>query len=198
MDLLISILSRFVILSIAAILAENAIFIRGLGTDRLILITEDIHSIFNFGKILTFITTVTSGFVYFVDSILYRFKYNDSLKPLAYVLVMGFVYLILHLILKKFSVYYKKIDHYISIAVFNCTVLGTMLLSSFSNLDFISSISFGFGSGVGYTLSLVLVCEGNRKTKHRNIPPTFKGLPSMLIYIGILSMALYGLLGYQI
>ena len=54
---------------------------------------------------------------------------------------------------------------------------------------------FGFGSGVGYLVAVLVVDEGRRRLRSKDIPHIFRGLPSVLIYIGILSLAIYGLVG---
>ena len=59
----------------------------------------------------------------------------------------------------------------------------------------ISKVSFGFGSGVGYLVAVLVVDEGRRRLRSKDIPHIFRGLPSVLIYIGILSLAIYGLVG---
>jgi len=59
----------------------------------------------------------------------------------------------------------------------------------------VSKVSFGFGSGVGYLVAVLGVDEGRRRLRSKDIPHIFRGLPSVLIYIGILSLAIYGLVG---
>jgi len=189
---------QFMAVAISAIIVENAMMARGLGTDRIILITEDLHSIFNFGTVLTIITTLSCGATFFLDSYLKNFKYNYSLQPLIYITVIAIVFLSIRFILKTRMKGYLKISKYISVAVFNCAVLGSMLIVSNGEYNFIESIGFGVGTGFGYMLAMVFVSEGNRYTKNRNIPSCFKGLPLMLVYIGVLSMALHGLLGYRL
>uniref|UniRef100_UPI0040299D9A Rnf-Nqr domain containing protein n=1 Tax=Gemmiger qucibialis TaxID=2997294 RepID=UPI0040299D9A len=57
------------------------------------------------------------------------------------------------------------------------------------------SRAVGFGSGVGYLVAVLVVDEGRRRLRSKDIPHIFRGLPSELIYIGILSLAIYGLVG---
>ena len=57
---------------------------------------------------------------------------------------------------------------------------------------------FAFGSGAGYTLALLLISEGRKRIALSDVPRAFRGLPVALIYIGILSLAIYGLIGHQL
>ena len=73
-------------------------------------------------------------------------------------------------------------------------MLGTLLVAASQNYNLLQSIGFGFGSGVGYLVAVLVVDEG-RRLRSKDIPHIFRGLPSVLIYIGILSLAIYGLVG---
>ena len=74
-------------------------------------------------------------------------------------------------------------------------LLGTLLVAASQNYNLLQSIGFGFGSGVGYLAAVLVVDEGRRRLRSKDIPHIFRGLPSVLIYIGILSLAIYGLVG---
>ena len=47
----------------------------------------------------------------------------------------------------------------------------------------------------GLLAAVLVVDEGRRRLRSKDIPHIFRGLPSVLIYIGILSLAIYGLVG---
>ena len=73
--------------------------------------------------------------------------------------------------------------------------LRPLLVAASQNYNLLQSIGFGFGSGVGYLVAVLVVDEGRRRLRSKDIPHIFRGLPSVLIYIGILSLAIYGLVG---
>ena len=43
-----------------------------------------------------------------------------------------------------------------------------------------------------------IVREGRRRLRSKDVPAIFQGLPSSLIYVGILSLAIYGLVGHAV
>ena len=53
-------------------------------------------------------------------------------------------------------------------------------------------------NGVGYLVAVFIVDEGRRRLRSKDVPSIFQGLPASLIYIGILSLAIYGLLGHAV
>ena len=83
-------------------------------------------------------------------------------------------------------------------ASINSAIVGTVILTVYQGLDFGESIAFALGSSVGYFLALVLISEGERKIAHDRVHEAFRGLPITLIYISILALGIYGLIGRMI
>ncbi len=77
-------------------------------------------------------------------------------------------------------------------------VLGTLLICTNQNYTLSQSIAFGLGSGIGYVFIIFILREGRRRLRSKEVPAIFQGLPSSLIYIGILSLAIYGLVGHAV
>ena len=119
----------------------------------------------------------------------------NALRPLVFLncslIAMGIVWLLLGLFPKSRDACREQLPG----ATFNCCVLGTLLVAASQNYNLLQSIGFGFGSGVGYLVAVLVVDEGRRRLRSKDIPHIFRGLPSVLIYIGILSLAIYGLVG---
>ena len=80
----------------------------------------------------------------------------------------------------------------------NCCVLGTLLVAAIQNYNLLQSIGFGFGSGVGYLLAVLLVTEAQHRLRSKAIPSAFRGLPITLVYIGVLALAIYGFTGHSV
>lgn len=198
LNTLIRSLIEFVLFTISALLVENAVLSRGFDAPRIILIAEDLEGLLKFGFILTFITTITCTATFWIDPVLLKYEVLDSMKPLVYIITMGVFFIFIHILLKWRLADYHKMEGNIALAMFNCAVLGSMLLISMKELTLSQRVGFGVGTGLGYTLAMLLVMEGNRKMQNKVVPSAFKGLPAMLVYIGILSMAFYGLAGYQV
>ncbi len=97
----------------------------------------------------------------------------------------------------------------------NCAVLGSILVvfrsgetilksynfipaSSVGYTTLVQTLGFCIGSGIGYTAALILVNEGRRRLSLSDVPKAFKGLPATLLYVGIFSLAIYGLTGHSL
>ena len=82
-------------------------------------------------------------------------------------------------------------------ATFNSAVMGMLLITATQSFTLLQTLGFALGSGVGYMMAVVIVTEGQRKLRSRSVPAAFKGLPVTLLYIGILSLAIYGFTGHR-
>ena len=86
----------------------------------------------------------------------------------------------------------------IHMSAFNCTVLGALLLSTNEMRSAAGMIGFGLGSGIGFTMAAYLISIAFDKLNSEKIPKAFRGFPIAMIYIGILSLAFYGLVGHEL
>ena len=93
---------------------------------------------------------------------------------------------------------FKDVVRSVTSASINSAIVGTVILTVYQGLDFGESIAFALGSSVGYFLAIVLISEGERKIAHDRVPEAFRGLPITLIYISILALGIYGLIGHMI
>ena len=86
----------------------------------------------------------------------------------------------------------------LSLATCSTAVLGTMLVCANQNYTILQCIAFSLGSGLGYVFAVYIVREGRRRLRSKAVPSIFQGLPSSMIYIGVLSLAIYALVGHTV
>ena len=76
--------------------------------------------------------------------------------------------------------------------------LPAMLICANQNYTILQSVAFSLGSGLGYVFAVFIVREGRRRLRSKAISSIFQGLPSSMIYIGVLSLAIYALVGHTV
>ena len=86
----------------------------------------------------------------------------------------------------------------LSLATCSTAVLGTMLICANQNYTILQSVAFALGSGLGYVFAVFIVREGRRRLRSKAISSIFQGLPSSMIYVGVLSLAIYALVGHTV
>ena len=190
---------QIILVSFVAVFTENTIFARALGTSTLILISRSRKNLVGFGMCVTYITVVSGIVCYFADKHLDNSKLEYIYRPVIYVAILGIVYIITLLCLWKFAYkIFAKLKKYVHVSVFNCAVLGAMFLNS-TYCDTLSEYIFhGLGIGLGFVFATFMVSIVYDRLYSENVPYIFRGYPLILIYIGILSMAFYGLLNHQL
>lgn len=191
----------FFFYAIVAIAAQNAIFTRALGVSRLVKIVDDGSvELFKFGALLTAVQLISSLLSFFAGRALMSLAlpYKSAFLPLVLVLcsAIAFFIVLLALVLPKKRALAKDYVTLLPMATFNCSILGTLLLTSTGGYTLLQSLGFSLGSALGYVLAVVLVNEGQRKIQNRGVPATFRGLPITLLYIGVLALAIYGFSGH--
>ncbi|MDD4413980.1 MAG: electron transport complex subunit RsxA, partial [Oscillospiraceae bacterium] len=62
-------------------------------------------------------------------------------------------------------------------------------------ITLLGALGLSLGACAGFMIISWLVAEGMERLDNPDIPKAFRGLPSILIYLGILSLALMGFEG---
>ncbi len=192
-------MGKIIMTAFIAVFVENTIFSRALGTSTLVVVARSRKNLFGFGLSVTYITALISVMTYFIDRLFSGRSNSYVYMPLLYVTILGFVYIITLLCMWKFTPkLFSRIRKYIHISAFNCAVLGSMFLTS-KNCETLSDYFIhGLGIGLGFVFAVYLTAIVYDKLYSEKAPYTFRGYPLMLIYIGILSMAFWGLSGHTL
>lgn len=194
-----NIIMNYILFSLTAVFFENIIFSNALGTSTLLAISKIKKDVLSFGICVTYFTTIISVLSYFVNKSIVNINNLELIRPLIYVVLVGFVYIItLIVIWKCFNKTFDKLRKFVHISAFNCVVFGTIFLCVSKYDNFIDYIIFGLMSGIGFIFALYIISIVYERLSSEKAPISFRGYPLILIYIGILSMAFYGISHQQV
>lgn len=183
--------------ALIAIFLQNLVLERALGANILLYAARKKENLIGLFIGIIYITTVSSIPIYFIDVNFSAFKYYNILSPLIYVLVVSVIYIIsLVIVWRFFPRFFRYIKKYIHLAVFNCAVLGALFLQSVKGASLGAYIGYGLGTGLGFLLAATLLYLANERLNSDLVPAAFRGFPIMIIYVGVLSLALSAFLGY--
>lgn len=185
---------------LSAMMVENLIFARAIDIPGLYE-KRTPGQIFTIGAVLTVINCISSIPAYLASGI---FRSHAAFVPfmaLSFLLINGIVFILCYfamqrLMPERFASIQKSLPFY----GVNCVTLGTLLIAArMSNSSHFSSF-FGYclGAGVGFTCAMLVLWSIRQKLALTHTPKTFRGLPITFIYLGIVSLALFGLLGNQL
>ncbi len=170
-----------------------------MGTSTLIIVSRNRKNVLGFGLSVTYITTVMSVLTYFMYKALSIDENSYIYTPLVYIIILGAVYIITLLCLWNFApALFGRMKKYIHISAFNCAVLGVMFLITEQCETFADYLIHGIGTGLGFAFAVYITAIVYDRLYSEKAPYSFRGYPLLLIYIGILSMAFWGLSGYTL
>lgn len=189
--------SNILMASLIAIFVQNSIFERALGINVLLYASRKREHLVGFFAAITYTTTISSAIIWNFDRLFAENEYYSIFMPILYVAVVSVLYVLtLVLIWRFFPRLFRNIRKYVHLSVFNCSVIGALFLCSVQGADIFTYIGYGFGTGIGFLLAAYLLYIAADRLNSSLVPAAFRGFPIMLVYVGILSLALYAFTGY--
>ncbi len=186
----------FLVNDFIALLAANLILTQALGTSTLFIAAGSRKNLIGTAFVITVFTFFGSVSAYFTDRLLPE-KYSD-IKLLIYIISIGILYVILLSALYFISrSKFENSRKYIHLSAFNCAVMGTLLTVSgraAGDSSLKSYITVGLEAGIGFIIAALILTAAYRMLNSSKVPASFRGFPAMLIYLGIISMAVYSLI----
>ncbi len=181
------------ITALYTVFVQNLVLSSGLGISEAIRVSTKPGS---FGKIALTISgfsVVTSAICSLLNSFTAVASFSFAGKAATYGLVLAGVYLIVATFMKLvFKVSDKELGT-MGIAALNTLVFAIPLINSSAAYTFINSIGSGIGAGVAFVFAAALISKGSQAINaNKEVPAIFQGTPSLLIYVGLLSLAFAG------
>ncbi len=188
-----------IFLFFSSMITENLVFARAIGIEEINNRTDDIKRIIVHSGIIFAVCLPASLISYPIKYYLLGAKNWVFLKGVVVVLSVSLCFLAESFLGKKYG-FYKKFNVGCNTALhlsISCTSVAAVLYSlQFTSI--LKCLVYLFGSCVGVLLSMLLLRSGKERLELSGVSKAFRGLPIMLIYIGILSMAIYGLVGHKL
>ncbi len=185
-----------VLIFIAAVIVNNLVLSYFLGICPFLGVSSKIESAVGMGLAATFVMTLAATVTWLIyHYILVRFNV-PFLEYVSFILVIAVLVQIVEMFIKKFSPdLYRALGIYLPLITTNCAILGLTLFMVLREYNFLESVVFGFGSGVGFTLVLLIMAGIREELEFADVPKAFKGAPITLILAGLLALAFMGFSG---
>jgi len=125
----------------------------------------------------------------------FQLQYLDLLLYVMIILII--IFSSKNIVHRLFPQLIKKVDTIVPVLLINSILLAVILLQESQINSIVDSFLFGLGTGLGFLFLLLVVTCLRERIDNENIPETFRGIPILLIAMGMLSMGLMGLAGLQ-
>jgi len=184
-------------LFLASILTSNVLLANFLGTCSFISISKDFKSSMGLGIAVTLVIGITAAVCWVVLYYIIEPLGIEYLSFIIFIIVIAGVVQMLEMIIDRFSpALYMALGIFLPLITVNCAVLGVILFMQIRKYNFPQAVVFGFGSGAGWWLAIMLLASIRRKLDANNaVPAGLKGTGITLVTIGFMAMAFVGFSG---
>jgi len=189
-------MNRFFLIIISAVLVNNFVLTRFLGICPFLGVSSQIDSAVGMGFAVIFVMTIASAVSWIIQNFLLVPFHIEFLQTVSFILVIASLVQLVEFIIKKLSPTLKQsLGIYLPLITTNCAILGVAILNIRTNLTFMESVINGFGSGVGFTMALMLMAGIRERLDLAPIPKSLKGVPITFMVASLLSIAFLGFIG---
>ena len=178
---------------VSVALLENVILTTGFGASVMLHMVKKPKKIWLFSIIMGVFTVLTVTAAYPLDRY-FGTDLNNVWRPFMMVAITVVLYVVFSLLLMwLLPRFYKRIRRLLPMAAFNNLVVGIALVC---NAHYGTNLAGNLGLAVGSALSFGaitwLTAEGIERMDNPDMPEAFRGMPSTLLYVGLLALALMG------
>jgi Na+-transporting NADH:ubiquinone oxidoreductase subunit E len=180
----------------ASVFTGNILLTNFLGMCSFISISKDMKSANGLGLAVTVVLTITAAINWTVmkyvlipmDLMVYRY--------IVFIVVIAATVQMLEMIIDRVSpALYMSLGIFLPLITVNCAILGVALFMQIRNYDFLQTLAFGLGSGLGWWLAIMALAAIQKKVARAPVPAGLQGPGITLITIGFMALAFVGFSG---
>lgn len=187
---------ELIALFISAILINNFVLHYFLGICPFLGVSKKIDSAFSMGLAVTFVMTITAVITWVINHWILLPNNLEYLQIVSFILVIASLVQLVEMFIRKVSPpLYQAMGIYLPLITTNCAIMGLALLAALKNYSFVETVVFGVGSGIGFTLAIILMAGIREQLDLSDVPEPLKGAGIALIVAGIMALAFLGFSG---
>ena len=202
-------MENLVSLGIRSIFIDNMIFAYFLGMCSYLAVSKTVKTAMGLGLAVIFVLSLTVPINYLVykyflqEGALTWISADFATVDLTFIQLMVFIAVIASFVqltemaVEKISpALYASLGIFLPLIAVNCSILGGALFMVQRNFSTLAEASvYGFSSGIGWLLAVVLFAAIRERLKYSNVPKPLKGLGLAFIIVGLMSFAFQTFLG---
>ncbi len=202
-------LEYYLSLFVRAVFVENMALMFFLGMCTFIAISKKIETSFGLGVAVVVVLTITVP----VNNLIYNLLLAEGalawagmpnvdlsfLGFLSYIGVIAAIVQILEMFLDKYvPALYNALGVFLPLITVNCAILRASIFMVNRDYNFSESVVYGFGSGVGWALAIVILAGIKEKMKYSDVPDGLRGLGITFITVGLMSLGFMSFSGISL
>ncbi|NOR12681.1 MAG: electron transport complex subunit RsxA [Candidatus Aminicenantes bacterium] len=181
---------------ISAVLVQNFVLYYFLGICPFLGVSKKIDSALSMGLAVTFVMSITAVVSWLINNLILIPYDLGYLQIVSFILVIASLVQLVEMFIRKISPpLYQALGIYLPLITTNCAIMGLALIAALNGYSFVETVIFGFGSGIGFTLAIVLMAGIREQLDLSDVPEPLKGAGIALIVAGIMALAFNGFIG---
>ena len=193
-------LTEILSLAVASILVNNYILVQFLGCCSFFGVSKKTDTAIGMGMAVVFVMALSSAVTWAVQYFILEPLNLQYMQTIAFILVIATLVQFVEMFMKKsMPALYSALGIFLPLITTNCAVLGAAISNIDNSYSFIGSMVYGVGSGLGYTLAIVLFSSiRERLDATSKCPKCFEGFPIALVSAALLAMSFMGFSGLKV
>ena len=188
-------MAQWISILIAMILVNNYVLAQFLGICPFLGVSKKLDSAVGMGVAVIFVMVLATAATWPIMQILNDWEIA-YLQTIVFILIIAALVQFVEMVLKKsMPALYESLGVFLPLITTNCAVLGIALSNVQNEYTILESIVNGFGSAVGFAISITILAGIREKLEYSDIPEAFKGTPIVLITSGLMAIAFFGFAG---
>lgn len=189
-------MKELLIIAIGSAFVNNVVLSQFLGLCPFLGVSKKVKTAGGMGAAVIFVITISS----LLTGLIYKFILIPTdmtyLNTIVFILVIAALVQFVEMVLKKISpALYSALGVYLPLITTNCAVLGVALLNVQNGYGILEGVVNGFGTALGFTVSIILMAGIREKTEDNDISPAMQGMPIVLVTAGLMAIAFSGFAG---
>lgn len=182
---------------IAAVFTHNIALTYLLGMCPLLAMSRNIGTAIGMGIAVIFVMLITSAVNWLLLHFILIPTGSEIMSYLVFIIVIASTVQLLEMIIEK---YFPRLQSsfgiFLPLITVNCTILAISLFMILRDYNFVQTVFFSLGSGVGWCMAIAIIAAIREKlTCIGDIPDGLKGAGITMVIAGILALAFMGFSG---
>ncbi|MEH6531580.1 MAG: NADH:ubiquinone reductase (Na(+)-transporting) subunit E [Photobacterium frigidiphilum] len=198
-------MEHYLSLLVRSIFIENMALSFFLGMCTFLAVSKKVKTSFGLGVAVIVVLTIAVP----VNNLVYNLLLKDGaivdgvdltfLNFITFIGVIAALVQILEMILDRFfPPLYNALGIFLPLITVNCAIFGGVSFMVQRDYNFVESVVYGFGSGVGWMLAIVALAGLREKMKYSDVPPGLRGLGITFITVGLMALGFMSFSGVQL
>ncbi|GHA26465.1 NADH:ubiquinone reductase (Na(+)-transporting) subunit E [Oceanisphaera arctica] len=198
-------MEHFLSLFVRAVFIENLALAFFLGMCTFLAVSKKVKTSFGLGVAVVVVLTIAVP----VNNLIYNFILKDGalaegvdlsfLNFITFIGVIAALVQILEMLLDKFfPALYNALGIFLPLITVNCAIFGGVSFMVQRDYNFAESIVYGFGSGIGWMLAIVLLAGLREKMKYSDVPDGLRGLGITFVSAGLMALGFMSFSGISL